>query len=461
MPASILIVDDESTYRFFLERTLRDQGYDILAAGSVADAVQLVYSRHIDCALLDQNLPDGPGNDVLRAIKQVDTDLPVIVLTGHGSLDSVKTALRSGVYDYLVKPPDLCELKHVVKQALENVDLKREIKRLRNVQLKEANDLVMGRSPAMREIIRLAQRVANTTTSVLIQGESGTGKEVIAKLIHRHSPRASHAFMAINCAAIPEHLLESELFGHEAGAFTGARRQKKGLIETAHQGTLFLDEMGAMRLDMQAKLLRVLETREVRRLGGSQDIKVDVRVIAATNRDLRAAIAEGEFREDLFWRLGVVEIHLPPLRERAEDLELYIAKFVSEFARQFGRDIRGVSPAALAALRSHRWPGNIRELRNVMERAALLCEDHEILDEHLPTEIMKASRRPDMADLHEGAQLPPNGLDMKRVLGEIEIDLIQQALERAGGNQTQAAQLLGITRDELRYRLKKVKHATD
>lgn len=458
MPASILILDDESTLRTFLTRALHDQGYETLPAASVADALDLVHTRHIDCALLDQNLPDGRGLDVLRALKKVDTDLPVIVMTGYGSLDGVKAAIRQGAYDYLTKPVDLTELKRLLGQALETVGLRREIRRLRADQLQQANDVVIGRSPAMHEITHLIQRVAASPASVLIQGESGTGKEIVARLIYHNSQRASQSFIAINCAAIPEHLLESELFGYEAGAFTGAKRQKKGIIELADRGTLFLDEIGSMKLEMQAKLLRVLETRELRRLGGTQDTRVDLRVIAATNRDLRTAIETGEFREDLYWRLAVVEIDLPPLRDRVEDIELFVAKFVSDFARIFAKDIHDVSPEALEALRSHRWPGNVRELRNVIERAAILCEGPEITLEHLPADLV-AHHKSAPPMLRPGVALPPGGVDLKRTVADLEYQLITQAMEQAGGNQTLAAQILSISRDELRYRLHKRRDA--
>ncbi len=460
MTASILVVDDEKTLRGFLERSLRDQGYETLGAGSVAEALDLVHTRHIDCALLDQNLPDGVGLDILRALKELDNDLPVIFLTGYGSMDGVKKAIRQGAYDYLTKPPDLVELQRLLGQALETVDLKREIRRLRETQLRETADFVIGRSPRMREIVRLVQRVAPGPTSILIQGESGTGKEVIAKLVHRSSQRAAHPFIAINCAAIPDHLLESELFGYEAGAFTGAKRQKKGLIEAADRGTLFLDEMGAMRLDMQAKLLRVLETRELRRLGGTQSIRVDVRVVSATNRDLRAAVEAGEFREDLYWRLSVVEVTLPPLRERREDMDTFIARFVTEFSRQFNKEIRGIAPDALDALRSHRWPGNVRELRNVLERAAILCEGQDITLNHLPADLV-ADHRANRAAPADAETLPAEGLDLKRVMAEMEAHLVLEAVRRANGNQTLAAQLLRISRDELRYRLQKYRDTSD
>ncbi|MFN8482790.1 MAG: sigma-54 dependent transcriptional regulator [Anaerolineae bacterium] len=457
MPASILVLDDEHILRNLLENALHSEGYDTLPAASVAEAMELIQTRHIDCALIDQNLPDGNGLMVLAALKSVDADLPVIMLTGYGSVDSVKTALRQGVYDYLTKPPDLTQLRAVLHKALENLELRREIRRLRSEQLATDSNVILGTSNAMGEIERVIQRVAPTTASVLIQGESGTGKEVMALILHRNSPRESRPFIAINCAAIPEQLLESELFGYEAGAFTGAKRQKKGLIELADQGTLFLDEIGSMPLNMQAKLLRVLETRQIRRLGGTQDIRVDIRLIAATNRDLRVAIESAAFREDLFWRLSVVEIHLPPLRERAEDIDLFVAQFVASFARDAGKDVHGVSPAAMEALRSHRWPGNIRELRNVIERAIILCDGPEIKTNHLPSEIVAEQQAPVLSVGRAVPTLPPDGLDLKRTVGEMEQRLVEQAMERTGGNQTLAAHLLSLSRDELRYRLNKYK----
>ena len=457
MPASILLLDDEKVLRTMVENTLHGEGYDTLPAASVAEALELIQTQHIDCALIDQNLPDGNGLTVLAALKSLDADLPVVMLTGYGSVDSVKTAMRQGVYDYLTKPPDLTQLRAVFQKALENLNLRREIRRLRSEQLATDDGVILGHSVAMREVERVIQRVAPTTASVLIHGESGTGKEITALLVHRNSPRDTRPFIAINCAAIPEQLLESELFGYEAGAFTGAKRQKKGLIELADGGTLFLDEIGSMPLAMQAKLLRVLETRQIRRLGGTQDIRVDLRLIAATNRDLRAAIESAAFREDLFWRLSVVEIHLPPLRERAEDIDLFVAQFVANFARDAGKDIRGVSPTAMEALRSHRWPGNIRELRNVIERAVILCDGSEIKPNHLPAEIVADQQAPVLVVGRAIPSLPPEGIDLKRTVGELEHRLVEQAMERAGGNQTLAAQLLGLSRDELRYRLNKYK----
>jgi len=334
--------------------------------------------------------------------------------------------------------------------------MQREIERLRKKSAGYPQGWIVGESEKMRRIAKVVRKVAQEKATVLLQGESGTGKEVVAHAIHRQSPRSEKPFTVVNCAAIPEDLLESELFGFEEGAFTGAKRRKKGLIEMADEGTLFLDEIGEMAPKMQAKILRVLETRKLRRVGGTGDVKVDVRFIAATNRNLKEAVKQGAFRGDLFYRLGVFVIDLPPLRERIQDLELFVAAFIDEFNRSMGRKMNGVSTEALELMRRYSWPGNIRELRNVIERAMVLCEGDEIQAAHLPAELSDAygpSRGVLRAD--SPPDLPPGGVDLEDVVDDLERHYVEQALEQTGGNQTEAAELLGISRDQLRYRMEK------
>jgi DNA-binding NtrC family response regulator len=367
--------------------------------------------------------------------------------------------MKLGAYDYMKKPYNLDTLLLVAAKALEASAMRREIRRLRReTRNRYALTWIVGETPQMKAIAQLLMRVAPTNASVLLQGESGTGKEVVANAIHQQSNRAERAFVALNCAAIPDALLESELFGYEPGAFTGAHKQKKGLIEAADGGTLFLDEISGMKPEMQTKLLRVLETRTLRRVGGTRDIKVDIRIIAASNQDLVKAIREGTFREDLYYRLGVVTVNLPPLRERIVDLPLFIAAFIDDYNQSTGRNITGVSADALRLLKAYSWPGNIRELRNVVERAVILCDGDEIRPQHLPAEIVACQPSPTPAPAEaKGDSVPPNGhgLNLKEAVARLEEDLIRRALALADGNQTRAANTLGISRDELRYRLRK------
>lgn len=390
MSATVLIVDDEATLLSFLERILADEGYETLVATTLAQAEQQLETRHVDILLLDLALPDGDGLSLLERITRQRADLPVIVLTAFGAVHSAVQAMKLGAFDYLTKPFDTSELLVNLSKAAESVALRRELEQLRQKGRSGGDAWIVGETPAMRRLAEQLERVAPTPLSVLITGESGTGKEVLARTIHARSPRAGKAFMAINCAAIPDQLLESELFGYEPGAFTGAKRQKKGLIELADGGTLFLDEIGSMKLEMQAKLLRVLETKTLMRVGGTSEVRVNIRLMAATNRDLAAAVRAGAFREDLYYRLSVVQFHLPPLRERVADLPLFVATFLEQASREMGKRITSVHPRAMAALKAYRWPGNIRELRNVLERAVLFCDGPEIQLSHLPAEVAQA-----------------------------------------------------------------------
>lgn len=450
----ILIVDDQETLCHFIRESLEDKGYQAAAVYTAAEGLELVTRQQIDLVLLDLVLPDGDGLDVLYEIRKLDSSLPVIVLTGHAGVDSAVQAMKLGAYDYLEKPINLEELSIAAAKALESRAMRQEIQRLRLQQGKD-HEFIVGDNKQMQDIMRLIERVAPTKASLLIQGESGTGKEVVAQAVHRLSPRAKKGFVPINCAAIPENLMETELFGYEEGAFTDARRPKPGLIEMADGGTLFLDEISTLTKGLQAKLLRVLETETVRRVGGMKDIPVDLRVIAATNRDLREAIQDGDFREDLYYRLSVMVIDIPPLRERAGDIDKFAAAFVADFNKARATSVKGISEDALRLLRQYDWPGNVRELRNVIERAMILCSGDLINVGDLPAEIV--SIEPSMAFEGKVVPIPPvsEGVDMEAMVDNIKKRMMLEALQQAHGNKSQAARLLGLSRDQFNYGMKK------
>ncbi len=456
MAATILIIDDDSMLTSFLASALGEEGYEMLTAGTGAEGEAILRTRPVDIVLLDFRLPDADGISVLTRIKQLDPSTQVIMLTAFSEVPTAVQAIKLGAYEYLHKPSDVTKLQTTIGRALKELSMRREIERMRQKPGGYAHRWIVGQSPKMRQVAQLAAKAAPGDATILIQGESGTGKEVVAHAIQQHSRRADKPFIIINCAAIPDQLLESELFGYEAGAFTGARRQKKGLLEMADGGTFFLDEISEMPLPMQAKLLRVLETKSLRRIGGTADIRVDVRFIAASNRDLRAAGQDGILRQDLYYRLSVVVIDLPPLRERMEDLELFVNAFVDEFNRMMGKNITGVAKETLALMQRYHWPGNIRELRNVIERAMVLCDGQEILPAHLPAELAETIVPLDRSGLSRlRLELPPGGLDLEKLVAQLEQSLIKEALARTGGNQNEAARLLSISRDQLRYRLEK------
>lgn len=456
MTATVLTIDDDEMIRSLFCDMLEEEGYEFLSAATATEGMALLRQKPVDVVLLDVRLPDGDGIAILRRIKQQELNAHVILLTAYGDVPGAVEAMKLGAYDYIDKPSDVSKLKLVIKRALDELAMRREIERLRERTGRYPGGWIVGKTEYMRRIAKLARKVAEGKATVLLQGESGTGKEVVARAIHDQSPRAEKPFTDISCAAIPKDLLETELFGFEEGAFTGARRRKKGLLEVADGGTFFLDEIGEMPPKMQAKLLRVLETQRLRRVGGTRDVEVDVRFIAASNRDLKTAIEDGTFREDLYYRLGVVVIDLPPLRERMEDLELFVAAFIDEFSRKMGRTVKGVSGESLRVMRSYSWPGNIRELRNVIERAMVLCEQEEIQPAHLPAELSAGYAASDVADCPEPAgHLPAEGIDLKAVVADLERLYIVKAMERTNGNQTEAAKLLSISRDQLRYRLEK------
>jgi DNA-binding NtrC family response regulator len=388
MSKTILFVDDEDTVRTFVSRTLRRDGYEVLEADTLAAARQQLSDHWIDMILLDRMLPDGEGLTLLRELQKGEVKIPVIMLTAHGAIENAVAAMKMGAYDYLTKPVDTEALSARLDRISETIVLRRELEHWRKESGVHDSQWIMGQSPIMRRVAEEMEMVAPTNSTVLITGESGTGKEVVARMIYRKSSRSSNPFRPINCAALPEHLLENELFGHETNAYTGAGKQKKGLLEVADGGTIFLDEISCMKPEMQAKMLRVLQERTIRRVGGTTDIPVDIRILAATNQDLPELMKQGQFRRDLYYRLSVVRIHLPPLQERVEDVPLFVLSFIDYFNRDMGKNIAGISPEALHALKAHDWPGNIRELRNVIERAAVFCSEDQIQLNHLPREIL-------------------------------------------------------------------------
>ena len=386
MTATVLIVDDEETARNFISEALRDAGYEAIEAGTLAEANKAIDKGVGDIILLDVMLPDGSGLSLLDRLALENPRPPVILITAFGEIDTAVDAMKKGALDFLQKPLDLERLLQAVERSSEVVGLRRELDLLRRTSIVET-EMVIGDTQSMKQIMHEAERAAQASVSVLITGETGTGKEVLARSIHSFGPRADTPFIPINCAALPETMIESELFGHEAGAFTGAQKKKPGLIEIADGGILFLDEISSTRQEMQAKLLRVLDEQKFRRVGGVKEIAVDVQIIAASNRNLPAMIEEGTFREDLYYRLKVVDLHLPPLRERIVDLPALTGNFIRQINLRVGGVVEGITPRALDALKAHSWPGNIRELRHVVERAILFCDEENIDLAHLPPDI--------------------------------------------------------------------------
>ena len=447
----ILVVDDEQLIRWSLEQNLKKQGYEVMTAGSGEDALRLLREEAPDLMLLDIQLPGISGMEVLEKVKEMEEEIIVIMVTALGVLETAVKAMRIGAYDYINKPFNLDELAIVIRKALETSELKKEVAHLRSEQSRKYGiGNIIGKSKHMQNVLAMVEKIARSDAStVLIQGESGTGKELIAKAIHYESARADKPFMAINCAAVPETLLESELMGHEKGAFTDAKMLKKGLFEMADGGTLFLDEIGDMEPGMQAKLLRVLEERSFRRVGGTRDVQVDVRIVSATNKDLLKAMEEKTFRNDLYYRIQVIPIFLPPLRERKDDIIPLAEHFINHFNREFAKNVKSISRMAEKFLTEYTWPGNIRELKNVIERAIILENEETLLLEHLPQEIV--TKTGGGGGGSSGVRLPPEGIDIE----DVERELIRQALEISEGNQSKAAKKLNLGIDAFRYRMKK------
>ncbi len=454
----ILLVDDQDTIRFFLEKTLRQEGYDAVTARTGAEAIEKVHQTMPDLVLLDLKLPDIDGLEVLRRIKESFPEIGVVMITAFGDIETAVRAMKQGAYDFVSKPINLEQLLLVIRKGLESERLNREVIQLKRQMDPELGfDYILGDSPAMKRVIEVVRQVARSdTTTVLIEGESGVGKEMIARLIHRFSARADQPFLDINCASLPEQLLESELFGYERGAFTDAKQQKQGLLELANRGTLFLDEIGEMPLTIQVKLLRVLERMVFRRLGGTQDIHVSVRVISATNRDLQTEVDEGRFRADLYYRLKVVPLVIPPLRERREDLLKFVMYFVNMFNAKFNKEFDSISDEAREMMLNYAWPGNIRELKNVIERIVLLERGHTITAEMLPfgREVRAEGSIGRRIDSVLAQPIPEDGIDYEELVQEVEKALILKASRQANWNQSRTARLLRMKRDKLRYRMK-------
>jgi len=449
----ILVVDDERSMRELLAIVLKREGYEVMLAENGRGAIEILEREAVDILISDIKMPDLSGVDVLRAAKKIDQDILGIMITAFASTETAVEAMRLGACDYLSKPFDIDLLKMKVREKIENRQLRQENLALkRTLGLTHQFSNIIGRSEAMLAVFKMIETVARTNSTILLTGESGTGKGLVAQAVHFHSLRRDKPMVSLNCGAMPENLLESELFGHMKGAFTGADTNKKGLLEVAERGSIFLDEIGEMSAVMQVKLLRVLQERRFRRVGGLEEMQADIRVIAATNQDLARLITEGRFREDLFYRINVIPISLPPLRERREDISLIAEHFLQKYNDQMGKEIVGISHQAMELLHYHDWPGNIRELENVMERAVALEPTPSILPDSLPPNIRGEAARVPVSNA-EG--LPESGFDLEAHVKEIERGYIAEALKKANGVQVKAAELLGMSFRSFRYYVKK------
>ena len=450
--ARVLIVDDEKSMRDLLSITLEKEGYDVETAAGGELAIEMLHREMVDAVITDLRMPKVDGLQVLRAAKESSPDIAVIVITAVASTETAVEAMKLGAYDYITKPFKLDEVNLIVRNALERKRLRDENLYLRRqLETQHRFENIIGKSNRIAEVFDTIRKIADSPSTAMITGESGTGKELVARAIHFNSYRRDKPFMSVNCGAIPEGLMESELFGHVRGAFTGAVSNKVGLFSAAEGGTLFLDEITEIPPLLQVKLLRAIQLREIRRVGDTKDLKTDVRLIAASNRDLEGAVQEGVLREDLFYRLNVIPIQLPPLRERREDIPLLIAHFLQKFSKDLGKDARGVTPEAMIVLERYHWPGNIRELENVLERAIVLGGGDMVNVESLPESV----RRERPVKGLESVEIPEDGLDLEATLDAIEGRYLQRALDRTGGVQTKAAELLKMTFRQFRYKLQK------
>ena len=458
----VLIVDDEPNLRKILAAQLSRDGYDVMTAEDGEQGLEMLREHHIDLVVTDLKMPKVDGMTLLREALREDPDLPVVMITAHGTVDTAVEALKTGAFDYLTKPFDKDEVRQIVAKALKTRQLAGE-EATTSQAAPSARFGIIGMSPELTEVYGVLERVADTPTTVLITGESGTGKELVARALHENSSRKDKPFIKVNCAAIPKELIESELFGYERGAFTGAVGSKPGRFELANGGTLFLDEIGEIPIEMQVKLLRALQESEFERVGGIKTIRVDVRLVAATNRDLKKLIAAGSFREDLFYRLNVVPIRLPALRERTTDIPLLVEHFLGKFNERLKKHVNGVEDEALDVLKAHPWPGNIRELENVVERAVLFCDAQKLRVQDLPHEVRGArdstAAQAPVTDAELQAALASEGglkEHVKVAMSRLERELVSRALSQTGGNVTHAARLLKISRKGLQLKMKEL-----
>jgi len=452
--SKILVVDDELSMREFLEILLQKEGHQIESAASGKEGLERIESEKFDLIICDIMMPRISGMEILKRARDLDKNAMVIMITAYASPENAVEAMKIGAYDYITKPFQVDEIKLVVNKALEKTQLMEENLRLRQeVESRYKFRNLVGASRPMQEVFDLIRKIAPTKANILVLGESGTGKELAAKAIHYNSDRGDKPMVTVNCGAIPSELLESELFGHLKGSFTGAYHDKRGLFETAHQGTIFLDEIGEMPLHIQVKLLRAIQEKTFKPVGGVKDKSVDVRVIAASNRDLQEAIKQGIFREDLYYRLNVIQIRMPPLRERMDDIPLLVEHFINRFSEEIGKEVSGISEKAMNILREHDWPGNIRELENTIERAISLAYSDTIMPDNLPDKLVSEKSEP---PLSSGFSIPEEGMEMEKYMEELEKTLVLEALQRSGGVKKRAAELLGISFRSFRYRLEKL-----
>ncbi len=452
--AKVLVIDDEKSMREFLAIMLEKEGYEVDTAENGAKALDLCKKELYDLVITDIKMPRMDGLEVLHRLKEISLETAVIMITAYASTETAVHAMKEGAYDYITKPFNVDEIKMVIRNALERRDLERENILLRKeIQSRYGFGNIIGQSPQMLKVYDLIQRIAPSKTNVLITGESGTGKELVAKAVHYNSPRKEHPIVTINCGGFPETLLESELFGYQKGAFTGATSNKQGLFETADKGTIFLDEIGDLPISLQVKLLRVTQDMSFKRIGGTSEIEVDVRIISATNKQLEEEVIQGRFREDLYYRLNVIQIHLPPLRERKEDIPLLAQHFLEKYSKESGKEIGQISSYAIETLMDYSLPGNVRELENIIQRSVTLETSNIILPESLALSSFKEKKRKEAVLQIE---LAKEGIDLDKVMERVEKDLILQALKGANGVKKRAAKILGISFDSIRYRIEKL-----
>jgi len=453
----ILVVDDEESIREFFEIMLKREGYEVLTASNGREGLEVLKKQQVDLVISDIQMPELSGMEFLVKVKEVDPEMVMIMITAFGSTETAVEAMKLGAYDYVQKPFKIDEVKIIIRQALERRSLKMENAQLKKeLGTKYAFDNIIGGAPPMLRIYEMVKRVANTKSSVLITGESGTGKELIARAVHYNGPLKDKPFVTVNCGAIPENLMESEMFGHKKGSFTGAIADKKGLFEVANGGTIFLDELGELPLTMQVKLLRVIQEGTFKRVGGTEDVHVDVRVISATNKNLDVEVKAGRFREDLFYRLNVIQVHCPPLRERREDIQMLANHFLEKFSKALGMNVKRVSNEAMDVLKRYHFPGNVRELENIVERTVALEPGPTILPESLPRHLLDTNQQPvGQLDANKIEIDEQTGIDLEKLVADFERTLLTKALQQTGGVKKRAAKLLKISFRSMRYRVDK------